>query len=1301
MVALLRQSGYTASYVYGQIELSPAQLTAWLGVGLGDGCAVVDVLQTGGGIPVTLNVMGSGCGAPLISADIAHVWVSVTGGSLGSNTYVYDPSFKGYTAPSAGINLASAMGYNQTALIAAAMDGTTVSANRLQDINRSSVRTLLNSYANNLIGYIRGNLPTATLNDVVGGKYIQPITQPYIPQTSLSYEKPGDVPQVWTGDIPSQYKTTIEIKIGGIDQTYFVDQIYGHRLTIVYDSSSRPVLNLDGSPQDTGSANASTITFNVDLPFCWATSGASSPACPTGETNIFTATVNTQATSGNIHAIVDGSDYTGRGSVEFHRQQLQANQAGGAALSSEAVLGEALNMIGYAWAAQSSRAADLEDRIVGSKIVTHCYIAVVGQVGGLPAINLRGCGMGASSLNSSDMNRAVTSYFGSFMHGTAFEHGTLDQTFLRNNVGAVSGIRLFDIAATPQLSQPNVFYDASSANWTSVKAALVGYTAAQKSTIESTFINNGYRVVLPLVGDLMQGFWVGAGWFAISGDQTNLSYFASGVIQGKGGSGDTPMSSDDLSAQANETAPEPYANQQLTVAYFGFAGSGSTEGTYSTYSGSFDPGAAAAAYSGGLVTKAVSSEPIDLSSGAYLYDHDDISVGTAGFPLGLNFHRSYTSLNRYNAGSLGLGWSHGYAISASLNSDGLKGLGQDSPIDGAAAIVGLYIIQDLLSDATKPLNKMVIAALIDDWFMDQLTNNTVNIASGSQGEQFMLLPDGTYNAQLGSTDRLSLAYGAYTLKYKDATALAFNQAGNISTWQTPGGPTVTFAYDSFSPPRLTGVTNGLGRALALSYNASNQVTAVTDNSSPPRSVSYGYDFAGNLISYTDPTGNTTTFSYNPTAGGFTPGQLTQIFPASRPQGPPIVTNTYDTLGRVMSQANGNNQAGNNTTWNYFFAGYRSEEDDAYGTRHVIYLDPRGNVNFNIGDLAGLNRVTATLYDGLGRPTQVTFPEGGSTMYAYDGSTNPWANNVASITRVAKPGAPLANTTQSFTYDPTSNKVATSTDALGRVSTYSYDQNGNLTLIARDVGASPHLNARGRFTYDGYGRVLTAVDSVGTTTQFNHDVNENLISVVADYGRLNLTTSYTYYSSGDVASLTDPKGNTSRMTYDAARRLLTATAPIAPNFVRATNVYDPDGRVTSVTRTNGATNQVVRSSYTNTGKVASTIDANGNTITRSYDLDDRLASVTDPTGGVTSYAYDPLSRRSSVSNIAIQATPLVGVSYTPDGLIATLRISSPPRQFYRLYLRWVRSPCLHLLLLVREQYEEPLRRCRQCNVRYYT
>jgi hypothetical protein len=91
-------------------------------------------------------------------------------------------------------------------------------------------------------------------------------------------------------------------------------------------------------------------------------------------------------------------------------------------------------------------------------------------------------------------------------------------------------------------------------------------------------------------------------------------------------------------------------------------------------------------------TQIASSEPIDLSSGAYLYDHDDLALGSAAFPIGLTSHRSYSSNNRYTAGPLGLGWSYNFTIRAVPDSDGFKGLGQDSPIDGAAAIVAAYIV---------------------------------------------------------------------------------------------------------------------------------------------------------------------------------------------------------------------------------------------------------------------------------------------------------------------------------------------------------------------------------------------------------------------------------------------------------------------------------------------------------------------------------------------------------------------------------------------------------------------------------
>jgi YD repeat-containing protein len=46
-------------------------------------------------------------------------------------------------------------------------------------------------------------------------------------------------------------------------------------------------------------------------------------------------------------------------------------------------------------------------------------------------------------------------------------------------------------------------------------------------------------------------------------------------------------------------------------------------------------------------------------------------------------------------------------------------------------------------------------------------------------------------------------------------------------------------------------------------------------------------------------------------------------------------------------------------------------------------------------------------------------------------------------------------------------------------------------------------------------------------------------------------------------------------------------------------------------------------------------------------------TTDPLGRQTTYAYDALSRQISMSNPAIQSTPLLQQAYTPDGLIASL------------------------------------------------
>ena len=418
-----------------------------------------------------------------------------------------------------------------------------------------------------------------------------------------------------------------------------------------------------------------------------------------------------------------------------------------------------------------------------------------------------------------------------------------------------------------------------------------------------------------------------------------------------------------------------------------------------------------------------------------------------------------------------------------------------------------------------------------------------------------------------------------------------------------------------------------------------------------------FDAAGNLASFSDPLGNTTGYAYAAPNGVLTAGLLSQIFYPSQPNA--FVTNTYDTLGRVASQANANNVPGTNTSWNYYFAGYRSEEDDAYGVQHVLYYNPRGKAMFEIQDAAGLNPVTSNLYDGLDRSVSSTFPEGNSVSTAYDTTTNPWANNVASITRTAKPGSSLSPTTTSFTYDPNWNKPASITDALGLVSSFLYDNQGNLLQATADVGSGAHFNATRKFSYDGFGQVQTATDPMGTVTQTLYDDFANPTAITADFGpgRLNITSSFAYDAVGNLNAQTDPRGNTATLTYDVARRLLTSTAPTPYDsgslLVRTTNAYDADGRITSVTRTNAGANQVTQTAYTRTGQAQSITDPNGNTTSFAYDLDDRQTSVTQPAplGRITRFTYDALGRLATVidnNNVTAEQ-----YTYTANGLPATL------------------------------------------------
>ena len=567
------------------------------------------------------------------------------------------------------------------------------------------------------------------------------------------------------------------------------------------------------------------------------------------------------------------------------------------------------------------------------------------------------------------------------------------------------------------------------------------------------------------------------------------------------------------------------------------------------------------------------------------------------------------------------------------------------------------------------------------WLTDQLTNNSVVVSQPAFNEELITAPrpDGaatiSYVAPRGSAAAVTGGaldvYGnptVFSYVGKDQQRLTFNpvdvtNTGSIATFTQPNGTSLSFSYGYAygGLNYLTQVSSNLGRSLFLSWTGPH-VASVADGFG--RSVSYGYDASGNLVSEVDPLGNVTRFAYDAAS------RLLQIFYPAQP-GNAFITNSYDLLGRINGQANANR-----AQTSFYVAGSRTEMVDPASDRHVTYQSGSGKVLVDIGVLnngvgnvfsdtpqqAGLV-VARNQYDGQDRLSVTTSPEGGSTEYTYSPD---FKQNLVRVTAVPKPGSGLAVLTTSFAYDAVFNKLSSVTDPLGLVMSMSYDAvTGNVLRMVRDAGIAPHLNSTTSFTYDAHGLLLTTTDPLGVVTRYAYDGVANPTAVVRDAAGLGTTVRMGYDGIGNLASMTDPRGNTATYTYDAARRRLTTTGPSTGTYpgMVATSTFDLNGNLTRSQQASGGMLSTAAQTFTATGKVATTIDANGNVTRYGYDAVDRLANVTNAVGRVTLYGYDALSRPVTIVNPAIQATPLLTRQYTPNGLTATLSDAKGNRLAY--------------------------------------
>ncbi|MDZ4833126.1 MAG: transglutaminase domain-containing protein [Candidatus Melainabacteria bacterium] len=416
LVDLLREAGYTANFVYGVIDLSKDEAAAWLGTDSSD-IVLPSYVLTHGGIPN--NPYGEGEEARI---SLNHVWVKV---EIDNVEYVLDPSYKAYTNIS-GIDLGVAMDYDQTSLLSAADTGTTHGTGDLwiQNVNESAIGTELTGYASNLIDWIKTNNPTATMEEIVGGRSINQIDTP-VRQTSLPYET-GE-PDSWEV-IPNEYRTTMQFEYPGIDRTFFSDEIYGKRLTFFFNTSYEPELRLDGELKNAGTAQAADSSALALVTILH-------PYVDTVYDQSFNLLINAPYT-GNVVTFyyLIGATFgaTREGMVHYHEKRMSVAKASGANEFAEELLGEQLSVAFYTLAAELARSSDLLSQMSNCKYVYHHNVGRCARISAptffdFAIFDVPGVSVSFSTLVEDNDEAAEKLSFAIGMHSYAIEQLALAQ----------------------------------------------------------------------------------------------------------------------------------------------------------------------------------------------------------------------------------------------------------------------------------------------------------------------------------------------------------------------------------------------------------------------------------------------------------------------------------------------------------------------------------------------------------------------------------------------------------------------------------------------------------------------------------------------------------------------------------------------------------------------------------------------------------------------------------------------------------------------------------------------------------
>ncbi|QUY46218.1 putative Ig domain-containing protein [Acaryochloris marina] len=531
-------------------------------------------------------------------------------------------------------------------------------------------------------------------------------------------------------------------------------------------------------------------------------------------------------------------------------------------------------------------------------------------------------------------------------------------------------------------------------------------------------------------------------------------------------------------------------------------------------------------------------------------------------------------------------------------------------------------------------------------------------------------PEG-YTTEIVYTDEGQVLSGTNVLNQEFRNT--YDSDGNLLTTTNALGQTVTYTYDRYGNP--TSVTDAAQRRSEYEVDARGNIVSIL-NVEQNRSH-FEYDVNGNLTRSVDVLGNETLFTYD--QNGNRTSRTQTVTKADGSTEEITTTWTYNSNNQLLSLTNAE---GAIFSYEYNGSGYLAAFVDALGNRteylyddkdqlvETIYADDTPDDNsdnlrsITLYDRGGrtraaidpAGRVTHFVYDLLGRPTEVIYPQGSETLEQLLGAIAPGQTlesvDWADILYPDDPPAYLSdNPRRQWEYFP-DGKVKAEIDERGHRVEYRYDELGRLieTILPDETPDTLADNPRLSAEYDAIGQLSQTTDPLGQTTRYVYDDAGQVTQTQFADGT---SVSATYNLLGLQTSITDQESNTTLYRYDGLGRLLEIEDALA-SITRYD--YDDVGRRTSTTN---ALDQVTRYDYDKVGRRTSIELPEGQEASYAYNANGNLETYTDFAGKTQEYDYDALNQ---LISIAFANDPTQEFTYTATGLIETITDGRGVTQF---------------------------------------